>query len=54
MELTIDEEKLYQLIKKAVSEVMEENLRKMKLELIPYIEDEEMEEIEEIFNEPEK
>ncbi|MEK7400071.1 MAG: hypothetical protein AAB116_24265 [Candidatus Poribacteria bacterium] len=54
MELAMDEEKLYQLIKKAVSEVMEENLVKLKLSLIPYVEDDEMKEIEEIFGDPEK
>lgn len=54
MEITIDEEKLYQLIKKAVSEVMEENIRELKLSLIPYVEDEEMNEIESIFGTPEK
>ena len=49
MELPIDEEKFYQLIKKAVSEAMEENLIKLKLSIIPYVDDEEMKEIEEIF-----
>ena len=52
MELRIDEEKFYQLIKKAVSEAMEENLIKLKLSMIPYVDDEEMKEIEEIFIEP--
>jgi len=42
------------LIKKAVSEAMEENLIKLKLSLIPYVEDDEMKEIEEIFGDPEK
>lgn len=54
MELMIDEEKFYQLIKKAVSEAMEENIIKLKLSLIPYVEDDEMKEIEEIFGDPEK
>jgi hypothetical protein len=54
MELRIDEEKFYQLIKKAVSEAMEENIIKLKLSLIPYVEDDEMKEIEEIFGDPEK
>jgi len=48
MELRIDEEKFYQLIKKAVSEAMEENLIKLKLSMIPYVDD------EEIFGDPEK
>ena len=42
MEITIDEEKFYQLIKKAVSEAMEENLIKLKLSIIPYVDDEEV------------
>jgi len=54
MELIIDEEKFYQLIKKAVSEAMEENLIKLKLSMIPYVEDDEMNEIAEIFGDPEK
>ena len=54
MELRIDEEKFYQIIKKAVSEAMEENLIKLKLSLIPYVDDDEMKEIEEIFGDPEK
>ncbi|MFH1335997.1 MAG: hypothetical protein ABII96_05725, partial [Candidatus Zixiibacteriota bacterium] len=54
MKLTVDEKKLYQLVKKALSEVMEENLKKLKLGLIPYVPDEEMKEIEEIFGTPEK
>ena len=54
MELRIDEEKFYQLIKKAVSEAMEENIIKLKLSLIPYVEDDEMKEIEEIFGGSEK
>jgi hypothetical protein len=54
MELMIDEEKFYQIIKKAVSEAIEENLIKLKLSMIPYVEDEEMEELEGIFGDPEK
>jgi hypothetical protein len=54
MKLTADEKKLYQLVKKALSEVMAENLKKLKLGLIPYVEDKEMREIEEIFGRPEK
>ena len=54
MKLTVDEKKLYQLAKKALSEVMEEKLKKLKLGLIPYVQDEEMKEIEEIFGTPEK
>ena len=54
MKLIVDEKKLYQLVKKALSEVMEENLKKLKLELIPYVQDEEMKEIEEIFGKPKR
>lgn len=54
MKLTVDEKKLYQLVKKALSEVMEEKLKKLKLGLIPYVQDEEMKEIEEVFGKPEK
>jgi hypothetical protein len=34
--------------------VMEENLIKLKLSMIPYVDDEEMKEIEKIFGDPEK
>jgi hypothetical protein len=54
MKLTLDEKKPYQLVKKALPEVMEENLKKLKVGLIPYVQDEEMKEIEEIFGTPEK
>jgi hypothetical protein len=33
---------------------MEENLKKLKLGLIPYVQDEEMKEIEKIFGTPER
>jgi len=33
---------------------MEENLKKLKLGLIPYVQDEEMKKIEEIFGKPER
>ncbi len=52
MEVTIDENKLYELIKTAVSEAMEEKLLKLKLQMIPFVNDEEMREIEEIFGGP--
>ena len=54
MEVTLDEKKLYQLVKKAVSEAMDEKLKNLKLEMISYAEDKEMEEIKEIFETPEK
>jgi len=54
MHLTVDEKKLYLLIKKAVSEVIAEKLKELKLEIIPYADDAEMEEIKTIFESPEK
>ncbi|MDR4498960.1 MAG: hypothetical protein MRK02_13740 [Candidatus Scalindua sp.] len=54
MEVTLDEKKLYQLVKKAVSEVMDEKLKNLKLEMISYAEEKEMEEMKEIFETPEK
>jgi len=39
---------------KVVFEAMEENLIKLKLSMIPYVDDNEMKEIEEIFGGPEK
>ncbi|MEW6104342.1 MAG: hypothetical protein AB1630_11115 [bacterium] len=54
MKFTVDEEKLYEVVEKAVNKAMEENLKRLKLELIPYVDDDEMEKIREIFKEPKK
>ncbi|MBU1261609.1 hypothetical protein KKG61_01655 [bacterium] len=54
MELNIEEKKFYQLIKMAVSEVVEENLKRLKLGLIPPASERDMEEIKEVFGKPEK
>ncbi len=53
MSVTIDEEKLYEVVKKAVSDVVKEEIAKLRLQLIPYVSDEEMKEIEELFGSPE-
>ena len=54
MEITIEEKKLYEMIKKAVSEVISDNFEKLKMELIPYASNKEMDEIKEIFGFPKK
>ncbi|MEW6104265.1 MAG: hypothetical protein AB1630_10730 [bacterium] len=54
MKFAVEEEKLYEVVEKAVNKAMEENLKRLKLELIPYVDDGEMEEIREIFKEPKK
>ncbi len=54
MELNIEEKKFYQLIKMAVSEAVEENLKRLKLGLIPPIGEKEMEEIKGVFGKPKK
>lgn len=54
MDTQVDETKMYELIKRAVSEVFEEKLEKLKLELIPYVDDSEMEEINSLFGDPTK
>lgn len=54
MDAQIDETKMYEMIKRAVSEVFEENLEKLKLALIPYANDSEMEEINSLFGDPTK
>ncbi|MBU2461965.1 hypothetical protein KKH65_03705 [bacterium] len=54
MELNIEEKKFYQLIKMAVSEVVEENLKRLKLGLIPPASERDMEETKGVFGKPEK
>lgn len=54
MHVHIDEEKFYGIVKRAVSEVVKEEMTKFRLQLIPYINDEEMKEINEMFVSPEK
>lgn len=54
MKIMVEEEKLYQLVKRAVNEAWKENLKKLKLSIIPYADDKEMAEIEEIFGSPKK
>ncbi len=49
---TYDEEKLKNLIKEAVRDVLEDELMKMRLLLAPYVSDEEQKEIEESYGEP--
>ena len=54
MVVQVDENKMYEMIKKAVAEVFEEKLEKLKLQLIPYADDNEMEEINSLFGDPTK
>jgi len=51
---SVEEKKLYKLIKKAVVEALDENLQRLKLELVPYVEKGEMEEIKKLFGTPKK
>ncbi|MBS4016413.1 MAG: hypothetical protein KGZ86_08285 [Candidatus Latescibacteria bacterium] len=54
METKIEEKKLYTLIKKAVDEALRDNLKKIKLSMIPCCDDEEIKEIKSIFGSPAK
>ncbi|PIQ94378.1 MAG: hypothetical protein COV68_04920 [Nitrospirae bacterium CG11_big_fil_rev_8_21_14_0_20_41_14] len=51
---TYDEEKLKDIIKEAVRDVLEDELMKMRLLLAPYVSDEEQKEIEESYGKPSK
>ena len=51
---TYDEQKLKDIIKEAVRDVLEDELMKMRLLLAPYVSDEEQKEIEESYGEPSK
>ncbi len=50
----IEEKRLYEIVKKAVNEALQENLKKLKIDFIPYVDEKEMEEIRKIFGSPEK
>ena len=54
MDAQVGKTRMYEMIKKAVAEVFEEKLEKLKLELIPYADNSEMEEINSIFGDPKK
>ncbi len=49
-----DENRLKDLIREAVRDVLEEEVMKVKLLLTPYVSDEEQREIEESYGEPSK
>lgn len=53
MIIQADEKVIYDLIKKAVSEVVDEKLDELKISLIPTINNDELEEIDSIFGTPE-
>lgn len=54
MEVIIDKNELYSLIKKAVKEVLEEETLEFFLKNIPSISTEEMEDIEKLYGKPSK
>ena len=50
--ITMDKTELYELIKRAVREVLDEELFKQRLEQLALVSDEEMREIEELYGRP--
>ena len=52
MEISITREELYELIKKAVREVLLEESLEIVLKSIPVVSDEEMEDIEKLYGQP--
>ncbi|WP_353684444.1 hypothetical protein V4D30_01235 [Thermodesulfovibrio sp. 3907-1M] len=54
MQLMLDSEKFYQLIKKAVKEALQEEMLKLYLQNLPLVSKEEMQDIEELYGEPVK
>jgi hypothetical protein len=54
MIINIDDKKLYDAIKMAVSDVIKKEIAKLRLQMIPYVDDDEMEEIKEMFGNPKK
>ncbi len=51
-QITVDKIELYNLIKLAVRDVLEEELFRVRLEALPFVSDEEMRQIEESYNTP--
>jgi vacuolar-type H+-ATPase subunit F/Vma7 len=52
MEISITREELYELIKKAVREVLREESLEIVLKSIPVVSDEEMQDIEKLYGKP--
>jgi hypothetical protein len=52
MEISITKEELYELIKKAVREVLREESLEIVLRSIPVVSDEEMQDIEKLYGQP--
>jgi ssRNA-specific RNase YbeY (16S rRNA maturation enzyme) len=50
--INLDETKLYNLIKRAVREVLEEEMVRHRLESLLFVSDEEMKEIEQAYGKP--
>ena len=51
-QITVDKTELYNLIKLAVRDVLEEDLFRVRLEALPFVSDEEMRQIEESYDVP--
>ena len=51
MTITVEEEKLNDLIQKAVEEAFDRKMMQLRLQLLPYVSDKEQKEIEEMFGE---
>ena len=50
--INIDHDELYKLIKRAVRDVLQEEMFRHRLEALPFVSDEEMKEIEETYGKP--
>jgi hypothetical protein len=50
--INIDQDELYNLIKRAVRDVLQEEMFRHRLEALPFVSDEEMKEIEETYGKP--
>lgn len=51
-QITVDKTELYNLIKLALRDVLEEELFRVRLEALPFVSDEEMKQIEESYDMP--
>jgi hypothetical protein len=50
--INIDQDELYNLIKRAVRDVLQEEIFRHRLEALPFVSDDEMKEIEETYGKP--
>jgi ssRNA-specific RNase YbeY (16S rRNA maturation enzyme) len=54
MVISVEEKRLSELVKRAVDEALKANIKRLKIAMIPYVDDAEMKEINKTFGSPRK